>query len=91
MAASKTFSVVKPELTRDLPKVRHLSLAPLVLQLFKRSLGLGEFSCSLLREEDEMSKKFAPEISRLFREEFIPNKNLRKYVEEIDGYVQHEV
>ncbi|KAN0121728.1 cytochrome P450 [Hyaloscypha variabilis] len=90
MAAVK-LSVVKPELTRDLPKVRNLSLAPLVLQLFKRSLGLGEFSCSLLREEDEMSKKFAPEISRLFREEFIPNKNLRKYVEEIDGYVQHEV
>jgi hypothetical protein len=84
-------SLVKPELTRDLPKVRHLSLGPLVLQLFRRSLDLGEFSCSLLKEEDEPSRKFAPEISRLFREEFIPNRKLRKYIEEIDGYVQHEV
>lgn len=83
-------SLVKPELTRDLPKVRNLSLGPLVLQLFHRSLDLGEFSCSLLKEEDEMSRKFAPEISRLFREEFIPNRNLRKYVEELDGYVHRE-
>lgn len=89
--AKVNLSLVKPELTRDLPKVRHLSLGPLVLQLFRRSLDLGEFSCSLLKEEDELSRKFAPEISRLFREEFIPNRKLRKYVEEIDGYVGHEV
>jgi hypothetical protein len=89
--AKVKLSLVKPELTRDLPKVRHLSLGPLVLQLFRRSLDLGEFSCSLLKEEDEMSRRFAPEISRLFREEFIPNRKLRKYVEEIDGYVEHEM
>ena len=84
-------SLVKPEFHRSLPKTCHLSLGPLVLQLFRRPLDLGEFSCSLLREEDEMSRKFAPEISRLFREEFIPNRKLRKYVEELDGYVHHEV
>ncbi|KAG0646554.1 NADPH-cytochrome P450 reductase [Hyphodiscus hymeniophilus] len=89
--AKVKLSLVKPELARDLPKVRHLSLGPLVLQLFRRSLNLGEFSCSLLKEEDEMSRKFAPEISRLFREEFIPNRNLRKYVEEIDVYVHREI
>jgi hypothetical protein len=84
-------SIVKPELTRDLPKIRHVSLNPLVLQLFHRSLDLGESSCLLLKEEDERSRKFAPEISRLFREEFIPNRKLRKYVEETDGYVQQEM
>lgn len=89
--AKVKLSLVKPELTRHLPRVRHLSLSPLVLQLFRRSLDLGEFSCSLLKEEDELSRQFGPEISRIFREEFIPNKNLRKYVEEIDGYVQREV
>jgi hypothetical protein len=89
--AKVKMSLVKPELTRDLPKVRHLSLGPLVLQIFRRSLELGEFSCSLLKEDDELSRKFAREVSRLFREEFIPNRNLRKYVEEIDGYVHREV
>jgi hypothetical protein len=89
--ANVKLSVMKPELTRHLPKVRDLSLAPLVLQLFRKPLGLGEFSCSLLKEEDELSREFAPEISRLFREEFIPNRNLRKYVEKIDGYVEREV
>jgi hypothetical protein len=89
--AQVKLSIVKPQLSRHLPKVQHLSLSPLVEQLFRRPLGLGEFSCSLLREEDEMSRKFGPEVSRLFREEFIPNKNLRKYVEEIDGYVLREV
>jgi hypothetical protein len=89
--AKVKMSLVKPELTRDLPKVRHLSLGPLVLQVFRRSLDLGEFSCLLLKEDDELSRKFAWEISRLFREEFIPNRNLRKYVKEIDGYVHREV
>jgi hypothetical protein len=89
--AKVKLSIVKPELARHLPKVRHFSLSPLVEQLFGRPLGLGEFSRSLLKEEDEMSRKFGPEVSRLFREEFIPNKNLRKYVEEIDGYVLREV
>ncbi|KAK3942502.1 cytochrome P450 [Diplogelasinospora grovesii] len=89
--AKVKLSVVKPALTRDLPQTKHLSLAPLVLELFKRSLDLGEFSSYLLREDDEQSKRFAPEISRLFRDEFIPNRNLRKYVEELDAYIQRDV
>lgn len=84
-------SLIQPVLTRDLPKVKHLSLAPLVLELFRRSLDLGQFSAWLLREEDVKTRRFSPEISRLFREEFIPNRNLRKYVEELDEYIQCEV
>lgn len=83
--------VIQTELSKALPKVRHLSLGPLVLQMFKRSLALGGASCSLLREDNEATLKFASDISRLFREEFIPNRKLRKYNEEIDGYIQRGV
>ncbi len=89
--ASVSLSLVKPALTRDLPKVRNLGLNPLVEDLFHRSLDLGKFASALLREEDDRSRQFAPQISRVFRDEFIPNRNLRRYLEQIDGYIQEDL
>lgn len=84
-------TLIKPELTKYLPKVKHLTLGALVVDIFKRSLDLDESSCSLLKEEDGLSRRFAPQLSRLFREEFVPVHNIRKHVEQLDGFIQHEI
>lgn len=84
-------SLIKPSLTKDLPKVKNLTLGALVVEIFKRSLDLDESSCSLLKEEDELSRQFSPQLSRLFREEFIPVHNIRKHVEQLDVFIQHEL
>ena len=89
--ANMKISLIKPGLTKCLPKVRHLTLGALVVEIFKRSLDLDESSCTLLKEEDELSRKFAPQLSRLFREEFIPVSNIRKHVEQLDGFIQQEL
>jgi len=89
--ANMKISLIKPDLTKSLPKVRHLTLGALVVEIFKRSLDLDESSCSLLKEEDELSRQFSPQLSRLFREEFIPVHNIRKHVEQLDGFIQQEL
>jgi hypothetical protein len=80
--------LIQPGLTRYLPKVKHMRLNPLVLEMLGKSLGLGQFSSSLLKEEDDMSREFGPHASRMFREEFIPNLRLQSYVEQIDEYIR---
>lgn len=89
--ANMNISLIKPALTKSLPKVKNLTLGALVVEIFKRSLDLDESSCSLLKEEDELSRQFAPQLSRLFREEFVPVYNIRKHVEHLDGFIQHEI
>jgi hypothetical protein len=89
--ASVDVSLVNPALTRHLPKARHLSLNPLVLELLRRGLDLGESSCALLREEDSLSRAFGPAVSRLWRDEFIPNDKQRSYLLEIDGHMRQGV
>jgi hypothetical protein len=89
--ANMKISLIKPDLTKSLPKVRHLTLGPLVVEIFKRSLDLDESSCLLLKEEDELSRQFSPQLSRLFREEFVPVTNIRKHVEQLDGFIQYEL
>jgi hypothetical protein len=89
--ANMKISLIKPDLTRSLPKVKHLTLGALVVEIFKRSLDLDESSCSLLKEEDELSREFSPQLSRLFREEFIPVSNIRKHIEHLDGFMQYEL
>jgi hypothetical protein len=89
--ANMKISLIRPELTKYLPKVKHLTLGALVVEIFKRSLDLDASSCSLLKEEDELSRQFAPQLSRLFREEFVPVHNIRKHIEQLDGFIQHEI
>jgi hypothetical protein len=78
-------------MSRDLPKLRNLGLGPLVLQVFRRSLDMLESSCTILEEEDHLTRQFAPRFSRVLREEFIPNISLRKYIEHIDADIKREV
>lgn len=89
--ANMKISLIKPDLTKSLPRVRHLTLGALVVEIFKRSLDLDESSCALLKEEDESSRQFSPQLSRLFREEFIPVSNIRRHVAQLDGFIRHEL
>ena len=84
-------SLVKPELAKDLSKLQHVSLGPLVLQVFRRSLNMGQSSCELLQEESELTRGFAPKFSRMLRQEFIPDRSLRKYIEAIDSEICREL
>ncbi|KAI0127225.1 cytochrome P450 [Xylariales sp. AK1849] len=89
--ATVKITLIQPKFTRYLPKVKHMSLNPLVLEMLRQSLGLGKFSSSLLKEEDHMSRQFGPHASRMFREEFIPNMRLRSYVKQIDKSIRLEI
>ncbi|CRK10497.1 hypothetical protein BN1723_007143, partial [Verticillium longisporum] len=83
--------MVQPELRRHLPKTKHLQLNHLVATMFRRSLSFGDHSCSLLKEEFDLSHGFGANISRIFREELIPNLNLRKYIERLDAYFETSI
>ncbi|KAM0273214.1 hypothetical protein ACHAQH_008405 [Verticillium albo-atrum] len=76
--------IVQPELRRYLPKTKHLQLNHLVATMFRRSLSFGDHSCSLLKEEFDLSHGFGANISRIFRDEFIPNRNLHQYINRLD-------
>lgn len=89
--ATVKVSLTQPELARFLPKVKHLSLNPLVLDMMRQSLGLGQFSSALLQERDPVSRQFGPHASRVFRDEFIPNVRLRNYVESLDESMRVEM
>lgn len=80
--------LIQPVLTRYLPKMKHVSLNPLVLDMLGKSLGLGQFSSLLLKEEDDMSRQFGPRASRMFREEFVPNPRLQSYAKQIDEHIR---
>ncbi|KAH7305558.1 cytochrome P450 [Stachybotrys elegans] len=85
--ASVNISLITPKMFKHLPKVHHLGLAPLVLEMFRRSLGLGKNSCDLLSEKDDHAKFFCKEVSRLFREELGPAQQVRKHALKIDEYI----
>lgn len=84
-------TLVQPELAKHLPKLKHVGLNPLALDMFQKSLGFGKFSSTLLQEEDEASRQVGKHASRMFREEFIPGVRLRYYAETVDGYVQSDL
>ncbi|KAM0330124.1 hypothetical protein ACHAQA_004297 [Verticillium albo-atrum] len=81
-------AMVQPELRRYLPKTKHLQLNYLVATMFRRSLNFGDHSCSLLKEEFDKSHGFGARISRIFRDEFIPNRNLRQYIDKLDIHIE---
>ena len=83
-------SIVQPELRQHLPKIRNLKFYPLVPTIFRRALDFGEHSCAVLNEDFKESHGFGPQIARIFREEFIPNRNLRRYIEQLDGHIHDE-
>ncbi|CRK26218.1 hypothetical protein BN1723_013801 [Verticillium longisporum] len=83
--------MVQPELRRHLPKTKHLQLNHLVATMFRRSLSFGDHSCSLLKEEFDLSRGFGADISRIFRGEFIPNLNLRKYIDRLDSHFETSI
>ncbi|KAI1860472.1 hypothetical protein JX265_009871 [Neoarthrinium moseri] len=89
--AGKEVTVVTPELDRGLGRIKNLGLHPLALIVFKTSLGLGKFVQRLLKEEDELSRQFHPEGTRLFHEEFIGGEKLACYVKKIDGYIRRDL
>ncbi|TPX16977.1 uncharacterized protein E0L32_003539 [Thyridium curvatum] len=84
-----SLTIVQPSLRQYLPKVRHLRLNSLVAAIFRRALAFGDHSCALLREELQQSHGFGSQVSRIFREEFIPNRNLRRYVLRLDDHIHN--
>lgn len=89
--ATVKISLIQPKLTRFLPRLKNVSLNPLVLDMFRQSLGLGRFSSKLLEERDDTSRQFGPHASRMFRQEFIPNLRLGKYVEIVDNSIRQDM
>lgn len=86
--ATFKMAIVRPELRQHLPKIRNLKFYPLVPTIFRRALGFGDHSCAILNEEVQGSHGFGPQIARIFRDEFIPNRNLRRYIEQLDGHIR---
>lgn len=70
---------------------KSLSLGPLALEVFGRSLNLARNSRRLLVEADPQSREFGPKLSRAFRGEFIPVHKLRLHLTEIDGYMRNDM
>ncbi|KAK8102383.1 cytochrome P450 [Apiospora sp. TS-2023a] len=89
--ATAKVTLIQPELTRHLPKLRNVALNPLALDMFQRSLGFGKFSSALLQETDEASREVGRQASRMFRQEFIPDHRQKHYTERIDGYIQADL
>ncbi|KAH8668993.1 cytochrome P450 [Xylariales sp. PMI_506] len=88
---STRITLIQPELTKFLTRLKNNSLSPLVADMMGPCLDLSRHTLTLLQERDSQSRLFGPALSRLFRQEFIPNARRRIYASSVDRSMRLEL